>query len=131
VKVVGIALQEYGYENFKKLKLFKHELYINPGKTIYKALGYKKPGLLACFGFCMKNLFKRINQAKEKYKDKNISNSLNIKSDNSQLGGSLLITPEGQVIFKYVEGFIGDHAKEEDVIEAIVNYYDKTGLYKN
>jgi hypothetical protein len=124
VKFAGIGNTEKGFDDFKEQGFFKHDLYINKNKTIYKALGYKKPGWLSCFGLCTKNYFKRLNDINNKYKQIGGNNDI-VKTDPFQMGGSLLITSKGEVIFQHIDSFYGDHAKETDIMESVTNYYNQ------
>jgi hypothetical protein len=108
-----------------KEKYFKHDIYINKGKTIYKALQLKKPGILSCFGFCYKNVYKLMDDVNSKYKNRVNNTMHSVKSDIVQLGGSFLINNKGEIILEHVDSFAGDHVKEEDIIDAVKNYLVK------
>lgn len=127
VKFVGIGVDEIDFDDFKNQGFFKHDLFINKNKTIYKALGYQKPGCLSCFGVCNKNFLASVNKTNEKFKDDKKVKGVTWtgKADAFQMGGSLLITSNGDVVFQYVDSFYGDHAKETEILEAVNNFFNK------
>ena len=125
LKFIGIGIEEEGYEEFKQQGYFKHDLYVNRNKTIYKALEYKSIGFLNCFGRCTRNYWTRIKAVETKF-DK-ITNDLTLKQDNFQMGGCLIINPAGNIIWQYMDSFFGDFAKDADILEAISDYYTKEG----
>lgn len=123
VKFIGISFSELGYDEFKSLNLFKEPLFVNPKGTIYKALRYKKPGCLSCWGFCKRTLFKRFAERK-KY---NING--NFQGNLTQLGGSFIVNSKGDVIYRHIDSFLGDHASEDEILEAISDYYSNKPEY--
>jgi hypothetical protein len=112
-----------GYDEFKKEGYFNNELYVNRGKTIYKALNFKSPGFLSCWGFCKKDVFKRYKDIETKFAEKKLKTDVNAKSDQLQMGGSIMITPSGNIIFQHQDSYYGDHAKEDVIMEVINNYF--------
>ncbi len=121
-KVYGIGIDEIGYQQFAAEKYFNHEVFINRNKTIYEALKFKKPGILSCFGFCVKNVFKKQEEYTKRHRNKNMKPEFYSKQDFTQMGGSFLINSKGEVLLEHVDSFYGDHAKEEDIVQAIRNY---------
>ena len=113
-----------GYDEFKKGGYFKHPIYIDKYKQVYKALQFKKPGILSCFGFCVKSFVKTYENTKTKYKDKNLNMDADMKKDVLQMGGSMLITKVGKLLFEHVDSFYGDHAKEEEIFDVVRSYYE-------
>jgi hypothetical protein len=128
LKMIGIGIELRGYEDFRKGKFFTHEIYIDKGKGIYTALQYKKPGLFSCFGFCRKSVFNRKSVIDDKYKDKKLGFEMDMKKDLFQMGGSFLINQKGEILLEHVDAFYGDHAKEEEIMDAVRNYYESLGV---
>jgi len=131
LRLVGIGLEELGYEEFLKEGYFQSELYVNKGKTIYKAMNFSKPGCLTCWGFCKKDVFKRLKNIEENFKEKKLKTDMVAKSDQFQMGGSIMITPSGNVIFQHQDSYYGDHAKEEVIMEMINNYFGNENANNN
>ena len=123
LRFVGVGVEELGYDEFKKQGYFKNELYVNRGKTIYKALNFQRPGCLTCWGFCKKDVFKRYKEIENKFSEKKLKTDVVVKSDQLQMGGSIMITPTGNLIFQHQDSYYGDHAKEEAILEVINNYF--------
>ena len=89
----------------------------------YKAMNFQKPGCLTCWGFCKKDVFKRLKNIDQKFAEKKLKTNIVAKSDQFQMGGSVMITPTGNVIFQHQDSYYGDHAKEEMIMEIINNYF--------
>lgn len=123
IKIIGIGIEEIGYEEFKKNGYFKHDLYINRNKTIYRALDFQKIG--CCFGICKSDYWKRKKDVTSKY---NVQNDFSLRQDNFQMGGALIINANGEIIWQYMDRFLGDYAKESDIIEIITEYYKKNDI---
>lgn len=124
IKVVGIGLEMTGYEEFKREKYFSHDIYIDKTKAIYKAMKYKKPGMLSCWGMCVKSFLEKQKNVLENHKDRKFTVTFDLKRDLFQNGGSLLIDSKGQILLEHMDSYYGDHVKEADIIEAIQNYYN-------
>ena len=45
--------------------------------------------------------------------------------DNTQQGGVIVVRPDGEMVFKFLSRFPGDHAKNEDVVAAALAAVDK------
>ena len=75
-----------------------------------------------CFGLCTKNVFKRIKEIGQKFVDPQIKNEVPLKPDRFQMGGSLLINQQGNVLFMQQDTFYGDNVKEETLREILMNY---------
>lgn len=130
-KLIGIGVEHRGYDDFRKGKFFSHEIYIDKKKGIYTALQYKKPGILSCYGFCSKNVWEVKSKNDVKYKDKKIGIEMDPKKDMFQMGGSFLINQKGEILLEHIDAFYGDHAKEDEIMEAVRNYYESFGVQLN
>lgn len=128
LRFVGVGVEELGYDEFLKEGYFSSDLYVNRGKTIYKAMNFQKPGCLSCWGFCKKDVFKRLKNIDEKFAEKKLKTDVAVKSDQFQMGGSIMITPIGNVIFQHQDAYYGDHAKEDTIMEIINNYFGNDPL---
>ena len=131
LRFVGVGVEELGYDEFKKQGYFKNELFVNRGKTIYKALNFQRPSCLSCWGFCKKDVFKRYKEIETKFSEKKLKTEVNTKSDQLQMGGSIMITPTGSIIFQHQDSYYGDHAKEEAILDCINNYFGDDNLKNN
>ncbi|VDM02464.1 unnamed protein product [Schistocephalus solidus] len=86
VRLIGIGHDVDGVEEFQREQFFSGELYLDPKKETYSALGYGSVG--ACSGF--RSLFKSEGRALiRETKDKGVKG--NMKGDGWQLGGLLVV----------------------------------------
>lgn len=120
VKFIGVSTAENGFVDFKK-NYFRHDLYVNQNKTIYKAINLRNPGFLACFGFCTKKVSNRTKEVKSKY-DIDIKIPIPTKLT-FEFGGSMIINKKGVIIFQYKDTFFGDRAREQDILTSLSGYF--------
>lgn len=122
IKTYGIGVDEFKYEEFIKDYFQKREVLINKKGTIYKALGYKSPGMLSCWGFCVKKTFRTFKRIQSN--NKTIKTEFSSKVDFLQMGGSVMINQKGKVILFYKDSFYGDHVPEELLLATLEKYYN-------
>jgi hypothetical protein len=123
IKPIGIGIDEIDLQEFKT-DFFPYDILINRNKTIYKALGYKRPGCLSCWGFCYKKSLSSYNQIKAKYKDNNkVHNTTSLKADLFQMGGCCLINSKGKIVLLYRDSYYGDHVPENLLTDVLAAYY--------
>ena len=101
-----------GHSSLRYAKAFVDEtkielpVYVDEKRVVYKALEFKRP-LLA---FLTPKVFKRAAEAR-----KEGFTQPGVHGDAFQLGGVVLLMPDGSMPYKYSSQFPGDHPKIEDL----------------
>ena len=115
----GIGVEHFGYEEFKEGKFFNGKLFVDEGKTIYKALGYPSKSL--------SNLWKLFQEgSRRRYKQaSNAGVQGNLRGDGLQLGGTVIVAPSGEVIYHKPQEFYGDDPQNEELVKVLDNYFQK------
>lgn len=97
--------------SFEAGHYFSGPVYVNEGKELYSAL-FQRKGLLSGFGiFDMSK--ERMKQVKER------GTTGNLKGDGFQLGGTIVLQPDGTVKLFHQQKYYGDDATNEDILEAL------------
>eukprot|EP00741_Cyanophora_paradoxa_P022782 tig00021517_g22003.t1 len=108
VRMIAVAHEKLGYEDFAKGNYWAGELYFDEEKDLYKALGTQRSGWL---GMLRPDVWQSIFRAKGKEFDGNVD------GDGWQLGGTFVLGPEG-VIFAHRQAHFGDHPDPQAVLAA-------------
>ena len=101
-----------GHSSLRYAKAFVEEtkidlpVYVDEKRAIYKALEFKRP-LLA---FLTPKVFQRAAEARQAG-----FSQPGVYGDAFQLGGVLLLMPDGAMPYKYSSQFPGDHPRLEDL----------------
>ena len=125
---VAIGVMEEGYDEFTMNYFSVYPTYINKNMTIYKALKYNKPGLLKCFGLCVKGWMNKFDQAKKKkdiYNLKQKGELFPVTNNMLQLGGAFLLNNLGDILYSHIDNYVGDHPSSDSIRDAINNHFDK------
>lgn len=122
IKSIYICRQRKGIDDFMKLNLIDTKMiYVNSSMSLFKILNFKNPGLFECFGFCHKNLQKRLVHKLTLYPSlPNVKWKYEL---NQQLGGSILINKQGKVVFIYKMKYLGDHCPSDLIISFAKSYF--------
>jgi hypothetical protein len=113
---MGVQAVVVGHSSLRYAKAFVKDtgialpVYVDEKRAVYQALGFKRP-LLA---FLNPNVFKRAAEARAEG-----FTQPGVHGDAFQLGGVLLLMPDGSIPYKYTSQFAGDHPKIEDLKEAV------------
>jgi hypothetical protein len=105
-----------GHSSLRYAKAFvddtKIELpvYVDEKRVVYKALDFKRPLL----SFLQPKVFKRAAEARAEG-----FSQPGVHGDAFQLGGVLLLLPDGSIPYKYTSRFAGDHPPVEDLKAAV------------
>ncbi|CAG7825320.1 unnamed protein product [Allacma fusca] len=116
IRLIGIGLEELGYETFLDGKYFDGELYVDTRHEQYKTLGFKKYNFFNGF---FDAFFNKLT--KKAYRGGRKNNLIgDIKGNGLQLGGTLIIAKGGKdvILFKKMEKF-GDYLEVSKVLEAL------------
>jgi hypothetical protein len=109
---LGARAVVIGHSSLRYAKAFVDEtkielpVYVDEKRAIYQALEFKRP-LLA---FLAPRVFKRAAEARREG-----FTQPGVHGDAFQLGGVVLLMPDGSMPYKYSSRFPGDHPKIEDL----------------
>lgn len=123
----AVGVMEEGYDDFVANFFPVYPTYINIDMTIYKDLKYIKPGILKCFGLCVKGWRKKYTQALEKVKNNNLKHGIGypVTKNMLQLGGAFLLNNAGDILYYHIDNYVGDHPTGDSIKEVIINYFDR------
>lgn len=111
-KKLGVQTVVVGHSSLRYAKAFVEEtkidlpVYVDEKRVVYKALEFKRP-LLA---FLTPKVFKRAAEARAEG-----FTQPGVHGDAFQLGGVLLLMPDGSMPYKYSSQFPGDHPRIDDL----------------
>lgn len=111
-KKLGVQAVVVGHSSLRYAKAFVEEtkidlpVYVDEKRVVYKALEFKRP-LLA---FLTPKVFKRAAEARAEG-----FTQPGVHGDAFQLGGVLLLMPDGSMPYKYSSQFPGDHPRIDDL----------------
>ena len=109
---LGVRPVVVGHSNPRYAQAFvddtKIELpvYVDEKRVVYKALEFKRPLL----SFLNPKVFQRAAEAR-----KEGFTQPGVFGDAFQLGGVILLMPDGSIPYRYASAFAGDHPKIEDL----------------
>ena len=121
VKIIGVGLERLGYDEFSIGKYFEGKVYLDETHAIYKALGFVNLGgtLTKLRKFISTDTLSRGKEASNKgFKG-------DFRGETSQLGGLLILSPTGELIYQFRQENYGDEAKKEDIVQAVEQYFEK------
>jgi len=109
---LGVQPVVIGHSSLRYAKAFVDEtqidlpVFVDEKRVVYKALEFKRPFL----AFLTPKVLKRAAEAR-----RNGFSQPGVHGDAFQLGGVLLLMPDGSMPYKYSSQFAGDHPKLEDL----------------
>ena len=113
---LGAQAVVIGHSSLRYAKAFVQEtqielpVFVDEKRQIYKALEFKRPIL----AFLTPKVFKRAAEAR-----KEGFTQPGVFGDAFQLGGVVLLMPDGTMPYKYSSQFPGDHPKLDDLKDAV------------
>ena len=114
---LGVAAVVIGHSSLRYAKAFVDEtkielpVFVDEKRLVYKALDFKRPLL----SFLTPKVFKRAAEAR-----KEGFTQPGVHGDAFQLGGVVLLMPDGSMPYRYVSQFAGDHPKIEDLKAEVI-----------
>jgi hypothetical protein len=111
-KKLGVQPVVVGHSSLRYARAFVAEtgielpVYVDEKREVYKALEFKRPLL----SFLNPRVFQRAAEARAQG-----FTQPGVHGDAFQLGGVLLLMPDGSMPYKYASRFAGDHPKIEDL----------------
>ena len=109
---LGVRPVVVGHSSLRYAKAFVEEtgielpVYVDEKRVVYQALEFKRPLL----GFLNPKVFQRAAEAR-----KEGFSQPGVFGDAFQLGGVVLLMPDGSMPYRYASQFAGDHPKLEDL----------------
>ncbi|VDK30762.1 unnamed protein product [Dibothriocephalus latus] len=114
VRLIGVGHDVDGVEEFQREQFFSGELYLDPKKEVYAAMGYGSVSVLSGIG----SLFRSAGRALvRETKDKGVKG--NQKGDGWQLGGLLVIEKGGRVLYSFQQQQVTENPDYSKVAEVL------------
>ncbi|XP_036601359.1 prostamide/prostaglandin F synthase [Trichosurus vulpecula] len=115
VRLVGIAPETLGLQEFQEGNYFKGELYLDESKQSYKELGFKRYNSLSIIPAA---LGKPVRDVAAKAKAIGIHG--NLSGDLLQSGGMLIVSKGGdKVLLHFIQSSPGDYVPLETVLQTL------------
>jgi prostamide/prostaglandin F2alpha synthase len=104
------------YDDFVKANYLDGKIYIDEKKETYKALDYGSKTIFSLYGLLDMDLYRKNSEASKK------GITGNLKGDGFQLGGTIIVDREGNVVYSFKQSKYTDEPSEEDIIKAVENF---------
>nr|XP_009860017.1 prostamide/prostaglandin F synthase-like [Ciona intestinalis] len=114
VKLVGVAPETLGLEEFQKLNLFSGELFIDEKKKCYTDLEFSTYSFFGALGAAMD---KDLRDIASKAKQEGFGG--NIQGDWYQMGGMLIVKKGGEVLKFYKQQKGSDHMSNQEILDVL------------
>lgn len=114
VRLVGVGLETFGYDEFAAGGFFSGEIYIDEKAAGYKKLSMPSLGLFSSIGSLLTD--KSVRKAHAFATERGISG--NLKGNGSQLG-AVFVVVDGKQVFAHRQQGYGDHPENESIMEAL------------
>ncbi len=117
-KKLGAQAVVIGHSSLRYAKAFVEEtrielpVFVDEKREVYQALHFKRPLL----SFLTPKVFKRAAEARQEG-----FTQPGVHGDAFQLGGVVLLMPDGSMPYTYASQFAGDHPRLEDLKTAVRN----------
>lgn len=118
VNWVGICFEKVGYEEFKAGKFFDGKIFLDETRELYKTAGFIELGVL---GIAAKMVASDIISKTKEAEEKGFTGDL--KGDKGQLGGMLVVSPEGEVLYYFKQESFEDEPMKEEILKTIEDYF--------
>ncbi|CAG7732340.1 unnamed protein product [Allacma fusca] len=116
IRLIGIGLEELGYQEFLDGKFFDGDIYLDTKQEQYKALGYKR--LNICEMIYVLFIHPKVREVANQGKKNKVGN--NWAGDGFLTGGTLIIEKGGKgVLLSYKMKGIADHLENSKILEAL------------
>jgi len=114
-----IGLAHLDYDLFEENLVFNGKIYIDEKKQTYKLMCFSRMGVLSGFGMMNPNIYLQSYYASKKgFKG-------NLKGDGLQLGGTVIVDKNGNIVYSHDQKNYTDYPKEEEIIKFIKEYKEK------
>ncbi|KAL7063284.1 hypothetical protein AAHC03_01733 [Spirometra sp. Aus1] len=114
VRLIGIGHDVDGVEEFQREQFFSGELYLDPKKETYAAMGFGSVGAFSG----LRSLFQSQGRSLiRETKDKGVQG--NLKGDGWQLGGLLVVEKGGKVLYSFQQKQVTENPDYSRVAEVL------------
>jgi len=114
VKLIGVAPEKFGLEDFVAGKFFSGDLYLDEEKNAYTTLNFGRFSMLGALGAAVDADTRKINSEAKK-----VGITGNIKGDIKQLGGLLIVRKGGEELFYFKQEKASDYVKNSEILEKL------------
>lgn len=123
---VAIGLDDLDYEDFQAGSYFvQGKIYIDDNKCTYKALNFIKKGIFSLYGMLSPGIYIKAYEASKK----GISGTFH--GDGTQLGGTIIVDKQGNIIYRHIQKSYTDQPKIEDIVNNVRGYLSEHKLLKD
>lgn len=116
MRLVALGHERLGLEEFVEAGYFDGPIYIDAEKRVYKALGASRASV---FSIAKPSMWKAAARAKKK------GFTGNMAGDGFQMGGLMVLEPNGAMVYRFAQPAFGVHAPLDEVLEAARNGAEK------
>ena len=117
LKHVAIGLAKLDYEEFVQEDYFKEgKIFIDESKETYNALNFQRKGATSFFGLLNPKMYLKGIEASAK------GISGNLRGDGLQLGGTIIVDKQGNIVYKHVQSSYSDQPSMDDILKATSDY---------
>ncbi|BHF58062.1 hypothetical protein SprV_0100101100 [Sparganum proliferum] len=114
VRLIGVGHDVDGVEEFQREQFFSGELYLDPKKETYAAMGFGSVGAFSG----LRSLFQSQGRSLiRETKDKGVQG--NLKGDGWQLGGLLVVEKGGKVLYSFQQKQVTENPDYSKVAEVL------------
>ena len=114
---VAIGLDEMDYDDFQAGNYFKDgKIFIDDNRSTYRALNFVKKGIFSLYGILNPNVYIKAYEAGKKGMVSTFS------GDGTQLGGTMIIDKQGNVIYKHMQKSYTDLPPIDDIVNNVKKY---------
>ncbi|XP_039251283.2 prostamide/prostaglandin F synthase-like [Styela clava] len=115
IKLIGIGPEELGSKEFYEAKHLDGDVYYDPEKMCYKALGYNKYNMFNVLGGALSSKTRELANLASKEGLKG-----NFSGDLMQMGGVLVVKKGGEeILFNFKQQSAADHVENEKILQAL------------
>jgi len=126
VNWIGIGLEKLGYDEFKEGNYFPGKIYLDESHELYTTAGFNKIGMMGIVSrFVTEGTISLAKEAEKK------GFHGDLKGNKTQLGGWMIVSPKGELLFYYQQKAFGDEPAKEEVLKAIEDYFAVANKEKN
>ena len=118
---ISIGLSLVDFESFEQGNYFKNgSIYVDEERATFKALKFQRLGISTGYGMLNPNMYFKGYEAKKNGIEGTSSNT----GDGFQLGGTLVIERNGNVIFYHIQENYTDVPNIEGIIQSVEEYIE-------
>lgn len=116
VSLIGVGVEEFGFQEFKDGQFFNGDLYIDTERATYNALGFKRFNLLSVLA-SLTWKESRLAIGKGRKMGKGVQG--NLKGDGLQNGGALIVEKGGKVLRHFVQVGPAENLSNVEILKVL------------